>query len=745
MKLKVGLFCVLALTAFSGCAQVEDATLSIPARDNQATSSMSLAIPMREGMRLEWTNPSDAQISGNIERFNISWERLSDNEKDMVDKSNQTGAGVDASYDFANLTDEEEHQFLVRAIISGEDPILVLNLTAMTGANYDGDGEPDSSDDDDDNDGVLDATDLCATNATDWTSNSTTDYDGDGCRDSDEDSDDDNDGVLDATDLCATNATGWTSNSTTDYDGDGCRDSDEDPDNDSDNDGVLDATDLCATNATDWTSNSTTDYDSDGCRDSDEDPDDDNDGVLDATDLCATNATDWTSDPTTDYDGDGCRDSDEDTPIFEQDSYAFEFPPGRTGRINEVTVRNPVTAFVLGGMTTNLTIDTQVQTGVLSAVGVLAAGVYMLHVNASNAVGETRANITLNVTDTPTMQPVFSRERTVIRLSPGDTYTGEPNLFFQDSVTIAEAEYGGEKVPGRGNFTELGDIFGFDAAGNFSINQSIDVSDTRGLFLRINASNSTGESEAFVHILVTDPSNRTLYFASDGSVETIGEVHPVMPDNATRRFNITSGNQTLFGINNTDGTLSVQDAPQDRTHYLGIEEEYAGGTRFFANVTVFGKTPDGGNITHYVYWLAENEWLKPDRSEALPNINASAGDQLVFLCPRPMLATAFPGPNIWYTQNRTVADNCRPDRFAEAAQAFFIGACDAAGKEITVPLEVPLDAGNPVRFEADNSYYLMSFSGGAEEETTSREFKTGAACQSGMKFRLNVLPPNMSP
>ena len=105
----------------------------------------------------------------------------------------------------------------------------------------------------------------------------------------------------------------------------------------------------------------------------------------------------------------------------------------------------------------------------------------------------------------------------------------------------------------------------------------------------------------------------------DGSVEAIGEVHPVMPDNATLRFNIASGNQTLFGINNT-GMLSVNvtNVLQNRTHYLGIEEEYAGGNRFFANVTVFGRTPIGGNITHYVYWLAENEWLKPDRIESLP-------------------------------------------------------------------------------------------------------------------------------
>ena len=580
-----------------------------------------------------------------------------------------------------------------------------MNLTATTGANYDNDSEPDFLDEDDDNDGVADTDDLCATSATGWTSNATTDHDDDGCRDGfAEETDDDNDGVLNTADtVCPRGATGWTSNSMTDYDGDGCQD------------GTAEETD------------------------------DDNDGVDNPADNCARGALGWAADPDTDFDTDGCRDRDEDAPVFEEDPYAFEFPSNRTGRINEVTVRNPATEFVLGGMTTNITIGAR--TGVLFADGTLTEGMYVLHVNASNSLGETRVNITLTVTDTPTIPPVFSRERTVIRLTPGGTYSGEPNLFFQEpnSFTVAAAEYGGEKVPGRGNFTGF-DIFDFNSAGNFSINQPIDVSQARGLFLRISASNNAGESEAFVHILVTDPSNRTLYFASDGSVETIGKVHPLLPNDGSVNFNIASGNQTLFNINST-GALSVQETPQNRTHYLGIEEEHAGEIQSFANVTVFGRAPTGGNGTHYVYWLAENEWLKRDGSEQLPKIGAAVGDQLVFLCPIPMLKTAFPGPNIWYTQNRTVANNCRPERFAEPASAFFIGACDTDGKNINIT--VPWDVGNPDeggRLEADNSYYFMSFSGGTEEQTTSREFKTGAACQAGMKFRLNVFPqPNPSP
>ena len=44
---------------------------------------------------------------------------------------------------------------------------------------------------DDDGDGVHTILDSCPTSSITWTSDSTTDYDGDGCRDSDEDDDDD--------------------------------------------------------------------------------------------------------------------------------------------------------------------------------------------------------------------------------------------------------------------------------------------------------------------------------------------------------------------------------------------------------------------------------------------------------------------------------------------------------------------------------------------------------------------------
>ena len=86
-------------------------------------------------------------------------------------------------------------------------------------------------DHDDDNDGVSDLNDLCSTGLNNWTSNPTTDWDGDGCHDLYEDDDDDNDGVLDLSDVCSQTPLGKNVNS------DGCADDDLD--------GVVDSLDLC--------------------------------------------------------------------------------------------------------------------------------------------------------------------------------------------------------------------------------------------------------------------------------------------------------------------------------------------------------------------------------------------------------------------------------------------------------------------------------------------------------------------
>ena len=63
-------------------------------------------------------------------------------------------------------------------------------------------GNEDAEDFDDDDDGIVDANDICMFGYTEWTSNSQTDVDNDGCKDQEEDDDDDNDGWPNENDLC---------------------------------------------------------------------------------------------------------------------------------------------------------------------------------------------------------------------------------------------------------------------------------------------------------------------------------------------------------------------------------------------------------------------------------------------------------------------------------------------------------------------------------------------------------------
>ena len=173
-------------------------------------------------------------------------------------------------------------------------------------SDYDQDLDGDACDDDDDNDGIEDLFDYCQKGEMNWESDSITDHDNDGCKDStEEDLDDDNDGRSDLNDLCPFGIIG----AGNDFDGDGCKDLE---DNDDDNDGVADGSDLCDKGNNDWSSGTVTDHDSDGCNDAFEDSDDDNDGVTDLADSCPKGATDWPSNLNTDFDEDGCKDGFED-------------------------------------------------------------------------------------------------------------------------------------------------------------------------------------------------------------------------------------------------------------------------------------------------------------------------------------------------------------------------------------------------------------------------------------------------
>jgi len=172
------------------------------------------------------------------------------------------------------------------------------------------DGAGDECDSDDDNDGITDNSgDNCPRGgAWNWTSDSTTDFDNDGCKDSGEDNDDDNDGVEDASDGCMSSyvppRNWWTSDSSNDLDGDGCRDADEDSDDDGD--GFDDAVDDCNKIAGSSTLGSYT-----GCVDSDDD------GFADLEDSCpdaAGNSSLGGLLACPDSDGDGWANSIDDLP-----------------------------------------------------------------------------------------------------------------------------------------------------------------------------------------------------------------------------------------------------------------------------------------------------------------------------------------------------------------------------------------------------------------------------------------------
>ena len=220
---------------------------------------------------------------------------------------NQANFDADTQGDICDADDDGEGIL----DIADSCPMGALLWTSNASTDYDTDGCKDGvEDDDDDNDGAMDVDDMCATGTLNWTSDGTTDYDADGCKDSGEDLDDDDDTVNDTADACPKGELGWISTPELDHDGDGCLDANEDADDD--DDGVDDVDDSCPSGDLNWASSSNTDNDGDGCLDATEDLNDDNDDFPDYDDSCPRGATEWYSGRMTDYDGDGCLDSTED-------------------------------------------------------------------------------------------------------------------------------------------------------------------------------------------------------------------------------------------------------------------------------------------------------------------------------------------------------------------------------------------------------------------------------------------------
>jgi hypothetical protein len=240
-----------------------------------------------------------------------------------------------ADRDLDELPDAEE----IRCGSDYKDP----NDTAP---DWDRDKTCDEFDLDLDGDSVPNAIDACLFSIN-W---GTTDHDGDGCFDI-EDQDMDNDGLANIPyDQCELGVLGnGVYDPAADRDGDGCHDTlglpneasdltEYGEDTDDDGDGILDATDACTSNSSVLYEHETwVDGDNDGCHDTltrgwnaslnqtdyGEDNDDDNDGTLDWEDDCPNSAgppnTDLKGCP--DSDGDAFSDQTDQCPNLHGESY----------------------------------------------------------------------------------------------------------------------------------------------------------------------------------------------------------------------------------------------------------------------------------------------------------------------------------------------------------------------------------------------------------------------------------------
>ncbi len=179
---------------------------------------------------------------------------------------------IDSSYNFTGLDDESNYTFRIIGTLSDGEKREVMIVFVWPenkedheegggirpGINTDGDGRANSVDKDDDNDGLDDVDEPVGCELV-------SDCDNDSILDGDEakgcilETDCDNDDVGDEEDDCPAGEEGWTSNSSSDNDGDGCLDESIE-DTDDDNDGLADVNEP------------------DGCV---LDSDCDNDGILD--------------------------------------------------------------------------------------------------------------------------------------------------------------------------------------------------------------------------------------------------------------------------------------------------------------------------------------------------------------------------------------------------------------------------------------------------------------------------------
>ena len=273
------------------------------------TTAFLLTHPSNNGFAKYQYQGAEVSSPTGSNNSEILWVDLENG--DIIDVEPTTATSVDGrSNDGGVIASQSNFMFYFMPDFDGDNigsNDNCPNTFNPTQSDYNNNGDGDACDPDDDSDGVMDGFDSCPLGVLGWTSESITDHDGDGCKDSaDEDLDDDNDGLPDSTDACPLGIGG----ASYDLDGDGCKDVEDDDD---DGDLIRDESDLCSMGVIDWSSGTLTDHDADGCLDDDnEDSDDDNDGIADSVDSCPRGAVGWPSNLNTDFDNDGCRDGYED-------------------------------------------------------------------------------------------------------------------------------------------------------------------------------------------------------------------------------------------------------------------------------------------------------------------------------------------------------------------------------------------------------------------------------------------------
>ncbi len=128
-----------------------------------------------------------------------------------VETNISTAEFAGGSYDFTGLNDQSDWKFQIIGTLSdGRQQEVTIVFTWQVneedhnnngirpGLDTDGDGRADSVDNDIDGDGVPNGEDQCRVpgGETNWQSNDSSDKDGDGCQDANEDIDDDGDGLI---------------------------------------------------------------------------------------------------------------------------------------------------------------------------------------------------------------------------------------------------------------------------------------------------------------------------------------------------------------------------------------------------------------------------------------------------------------------------------------------------------------------------------------------------------------------